>query len=231
MADEIDGQPPEETKPAPTNTDDGADNNQVVDEAEIKAGIIHDEARYSLMQEDYNTAADKIHDDFEATLEANPSTLFSEDELEILASDSNIAGKNKMLRGRFEKYRDEKLNLKKDEMVEFEKELKGRKGQLDILSQSNKFSKENPDVDMDSLADFIQEDLSPRKKKEFLDTAETKADFLKLAHDEYKKLNPSENGDDDLPPDLSGVNGASGDGSQSPAPEQEAYLKSIGIGR
>ncbi len=231
MADESNGQAPEETNQSSGNTNDGTDNNQNVDETEVEKGIMADEARYAVMEEDYNKLADNMHDDFESTLETNPNTLFSEEELEVLSSDSNIANKNKMLRDRFEKYRDEKLNLKKDEMDDFNKELQGRKGQLDILSQSNKFSKENPDVDMDALADFIQGDLTPNQKANFLKVAESKADFLKLAHEEYTKQNPSGNKDDNLPPDLSGVNGASGNGNQSTEMEREDYLKSIGIGR
>jgi hypothetical protein len=205
---------------------------QDMDVVQIEDGIRKDEARLSILQEEYNSMADKIHDEFETQLEKNPTSLFSDEELEILASDSNIAAKNKMLRDRFEKYRDEKLETKKQEIGKFEDQLKGRRGEFEILTESNKFSKENPDVDMEAFAEFIQEDLSPRKKKEFRDAAKTKYEFLKLAHEEYKRLNPEENDDDDnLPPDLSNVNGATGDNSYSNDEEKKAYLKSIGIGR
>ncbi len=219
------------TPPANQTPPDNNTANKDSDIATIEEGIRKDEARLSVMQDEYNNVADRIHDEFESVLETNPSALFNDDELEILASDSNIASKNKMLRDRFEKFRDEKLKAKKDEIGNFEKELKGRKGDFDILTQSNKFSKENPDVDMDALAEFIQEDLSPRKKKELRDNSKTKYEFLTKAYDEFKKQNPSESEDDDLPPDLSGVNGATGDNSYGDDAERQAYLRQIGIGR
>jgi hypothetical protein len=233
MADEENiNTPPANTKNQTVPNANESEPPQDMDVVQIEDGIRKDEARLSILQEEYNSMADKIHDEFETQLEKNPTSLFSDEELEILASDSNIAAKNKMLRDRFEKYRDEKLETKKQEIGKFEDQLKGRRGEFEILTESNKFSKENPDVDMEALAEFIQEDLSPRKKKEFRDAAKTKYEFLKLAHEEYKRLNPEENDDDDnLPPDLSNVNGATGDNSYSNDEEKKAYLKSIGIGR
>lgn len=233
MADEVNTQPQETNQTEnPTADTTNQENTQEMDVNAIEEGIRKDEARLSILQEEYNNVADKIADEFEIQLEKNPSSLFNDDELELLASDSNIAAKNKMLRDRFEKYRDEKLTLKKQEIGKFEEQLKGRRGEFEILTESNKFSQENPDVDMEALAEFIQEDLSPRKKREFRDTAKTKYEFLKLAHEEYKKLNPDNSEeDDDLPPDLSGVNGATGDNSYSSDEERQKYLKSIGIGR
>ena len=222
----------EETNPSQNTSSDTGDgsgtNGEAPDEVAIGAGITKDEARLTLLQEDFTTAADKMHDDFESILEANPSTLFSEEELETLASDSNISAKNKMLRDKYETFRDEKLNGKKDEISKFEKELDGRKGEFDILSQSNKFSKDNPSVDMEVLAAFIQGDLTPNEKRNFLEKTETKYDFLKLAYEEYKKQNPSENEDDNLPPDLSGVNSASGDSDFTSDIKMEAYRRQIG---
>ncbi|QDF28985.1 hypothetical protein [Halarcobacter anaerophilus] len=228
-------QPDPATTSTPNNTtppenNQGADEN--LDIATIEDGIRKDEARLTIMQEQFTTATDKINDEFESTLASNPNSLFSDEELEKLASDSNIVEKNKMLRNRFEKFRDEKLTAKREEIGNFEKQLQGRRGQFDILSESNKFSKENPDVDMEALAEYIQEDLSPRKKKELRDQAKTKFDFLTLANEEFKKANPPENEEDkNLPPDLSGVNGASGNNSYSDDIDREKYLKSIGIGR
>ena len=226
-------QPDPATTSTPNNTTppDNQGSNENLDIATIEDGIRKDEARLTIMQEQYNNAADKINDEFESTLASNPSSLFSDEELEKLASDSNIVEKNKMLRDRFEKFRDEKLTAKKEEIGNFEKQLQGRKGQFDILSESNKFSKENPDVDMEALAEYIQEDLSPRKKKELRDQAKSKFDFLTLANEEFKKANPENEDEENLPPDLSGVNGASGNNSYSDDIDREKYLKSIGIGR
>lgn len=201
------------------------------DEATISDGIRKDETRLELLQEEYNTMADSIHDDFETQLEKNPSSLFNDDELELLASDSNIAAKNKMLRDRFESYRDEKLATKQQEIDGFSKELNGRKSEFEILSESNKFTKENPEADMEALAEFIQEDLTPRQKKELRENSASKYEFLKKAHELYKEQNTSDDEDENLPPDLSSANGASGDVNYSDDAEREAYLKSIGIGR
>jgi hypothetical protein len=198
MADEANTQTQETNQTEnPTADTTNQENTQEMDVNAIEEGIRKDEARLSILQEEYNNVADKIADEFEIQLEKNPSSLFNDDEL----------GK-------------------------FEEQLKGRRGEFEILTESNKFSQENPDVDMEALAEFIQEDLSPRKKKEFRDTAKTKYEFLKLAHEEYKKLNPDNSEEDDnLPPDLSGVNGATGDNSYSSDEERQKYLKSIGIGR
>lgn len=209
------------------------ENNQGLDITAFEDGIRKDEAKLSLLQEEYNNLADKLHDEFEDLLEKNPNSLFSDEELEMLSSDSNIASKNRMLRDRFEKYRDEKLTLKQEELGKFEDELKGKRGEFEILTESNKFSKANPNVDMDLLAEFIQEDLSPRKVKEFREKAKSKSEFLALAYEEYKKVKEVQEDDDDdeLPPDLSSINGATGDNSYSEDKQRQEYLKSIGIGR
>lgn len=221
----------EETPPAATN--ENPENNQE-DITQIENGIRKDEAMLSVMSEQYAVMSDKISDEFESVLTANPTALFTPEELEILASDSNIAEKNKMLRAGFEKFRNEKLNIKKEEMEKFEEQLTTKKSQFDIYSESSKFSKENPTVDMQSLADFIQEDLTPRKKREFREQTKTKYEFLVLANEEFQKQNKKDDGkddDDNLPPDLSSVNGATGNGGYSAEEDKRAYHKSIGIGR
>ncbi|MGK0255854.1 MAG: hypothetical protein ACI81I_000461 [Arcobacteraceae bacterium] len=200
-------------------------------EAAFSKGITQDEARLTIMEEEFTTATDSLHDDFEKQLETNPTSLFDEGELEMLSSDSDIGLKNRMLRDRFEKYRDEKLSGKRTEIDKFSEELTGKKGQFDVLSQSNKFAKENPTVDLEALSEFIQEDMSPRKQKELLESSETKYDFMKASLEEYTKANPTKTSKEDLPPDLSGVNGASGGRNQTNETEKKAYRKSIGLDR
>lgn len=207
----------------------GNDPAEETDISEIEKGIQKDEAKLSILQEDYSNIADKLHDEFESVLETNPSSLFNEEELEQLSSDSNISAKNKMLRARFEQYRDEKLSQKQDEIGKFETSLKDRKGQFEILSESSKFSKENPEANMEELADFIQNDLTINQKKAFREKSKSKAEFLALAYEEYKKQNPSQSEDDELPPDLSGVNGATGDAGFTSEAKMEAYRKQVGM--
>jgi len=59
------------------------------------------------MNEEYNSMADKLRDEFNSTLSSSPTSLFSEEELEALASDSDIAKKSQMLGSKFESFRDE----------------------------------------------------------------------------------------------------------------------------
>lgn len=212
------------------NKDDNAGG---FDEVAFEQGLRKDEAKLSILQEEYNSVADKLHDEFETTLEQNPKALFSDEELEILASDSNIASKNRMLRDRFEKFRDDKLNYKKEEISKFEELLQGKKSEFEIASQSNKFAKENPNVDMEDFAEFIEQDLTIRQKKEFRDNSKTKYDFLVAAYEIYKKAKGVEQNekDNNLPPDLNELNGASGKSTFDAEKERREYLKSIGIGR
>lgn len=216
-----------------TQIENKDDNVGGFDEVAFEQGLRKDEAKLSILQEEYNNVSDKLHDEFETTLEQNPKALFSDEELEILASDSNIASKNRMLRDRFEKFRDDKLNSKKEEISKFEELLQGKKSEFEIASQSNKFAKENPDVDMEDFAEFIQEDLTTRQKKELRDNSKTKYDFLVAAYEIYKKAKGVEQNekDNNLPPDLNALNGASGKSTFDAEKERQEYLKSIGIGR
>jgi len=215
------------------NTEDNKDaQTSDFDISSFEDGLKKDEAKLSLLQEEYNNVADRLHDEYEDLLEQNPKALFSEEELEILASDTNIASKNRMLRDRFEKFRDEKLALKQDEISKFEEELGNRKNQFDIASSWTKFAKENPAVDMDDFGEFIQEDLTTRQRTQLVESSKTKYDFLAGAYELYKQIKGKneEEDDEDLPPDLNMVNGATGDNSFSKDDKQE-YLKAIGVGR
>ena len=211
-----------------TQIENKDDNVGGFDEVAFEQGLRKDEAKLSILQEEYNNVSDKLHDEFENTLEQNPKALFSDEELEILASDSNIASKNRMLRDRFEKFRDDKLNSKKEEISKFEELLQGKKSEFEIASQSNKFAKENPDIDMEDFAEFIQEDLTTRQKKELRDNSKTKYDFLVGAYEIYKKAKGVEQNekDNNLPPDLNELNGASGTSTFDSEKERQEYLKS-----
>lgn len=199
------------------------------DDEAMQASINKDEAKLSLLQEEFNTMADSLHDEFEAMVEKNPSAIFSDDEIETLEVGSSLSAKNKLFRDKFEEFRTAKLAEKKQVIDKFGEELGRRKEEFSRGSVAKRFAAANPDIDMTLLAEFIQEDLSPRTRKEFLTTAgEDKAKFLELAAAEYKKQNPanSTNEEDELPPDLSGLSGASG--TLGDTRDQDAYLKQIG---
>lgn len=199
------------------------------DDEAMQASITKDEAKLSLLQEEYSTMADRLHDEFEALVEKNPQEIFSEDEIELLEVGGSLSAKNKLFRDKFEAFREAKLAEKKQIIDKFGEELGKRKEVHSRDSIAKRFAAANPDIDMTKLAEFIQEDLSPRVRKEFLTTAaEDKAKFLELAAAEYKKQNPtnSTNEEDELPPDLNGLSGASG--TLGDARDQDAYLKQIG---
>ena len=219
----------------PPNADDESSQtqNNPLDEETIQKGILKDEAKLETLQDDFKAMSDGLHKEWRQVLKETPSAYFTEEQLEIITSSSDIDATSELLRTGFENYRDAKLSEKQKEIDTFSGELKKRKGEFDLLTNSNKFAKENPKVDMEVFAEFIQEDLTSRQKAAFRQEAKTKYDFLKLAHEEYLKQNPEEKEDEDLPPDLSGVNGASGaaGGSAESQAERQAYLKSIGFGR
>ena len=84
---------------------------------------------------------------------------------------------------------------------------------------------------MEDFAEFIQEDLTTRQKKELRETSKTKYDFLVGAYDIYKKAKGKEEQKEELPPDLNQLNGANGISNFNADKERQEYLKSIGIGR
>ncbi|TLS99935.1 hypothetical protein [Aliarcobacter cibarius] len=227
--------PTEQASTEQIQATENTNNNTVdgFDEVAFEQGLRKDEAKLSILQEEYSNVEDRLHDEFESILENNPKALFSDEELDILSSSSNIASKNKMLRDGFEKFRDEKLSSKKNEIAKFEELLKGRKAQFELASESNKFAKENPTVDMEDFAEFINEDLTTRQKKELRDTTKSKYEFLIGAYEFYKKVKGVEQNEKDsnLPPDLNELNGATGNGTFNADKERQEYLKSIGIGR
>jgi hypothetical protein len=229
------GQPP---PTEPTNNEAEEEITEPVDnkaeeenEAKLSKSITKDEARFELMQDEYNKVADNIHNEFEDIAAKNPEQIFSPEEIDILEVTGSIGDKLKLMRDKFEVYRDEKLSLKKNELDSFSEELNGRKKQHSLISAQNTFLKENPNVDMGAFADFMQNDMTPRKKQELLSIAkDDKSEFLKLAYAEYKKINGEENNEEELPPDLNSLNGESANNiSDLDSNGRAAYLKSIGL--
>ena len=53
--------------------------------------------------------------------------------------------------------------------------------------------------------------------------------MLELVYEQYKLENKTEEDDEKLPPDLSGVNGATGDNSYNNEEDQKEYRKKIGL--
>lgn len=200
-------------------------------EAALSKSITKDETRLEIMQDEYNKMADNIHNEFEDIIAKNPEQIFSPEEIDILEVKGTISERNKLFRDKFEAFRDEKLSLKKGELDAFGEELNGRKKQHSLVSAQNAFLKENPKVDMEVFADFIQNDMTPRKKQELLATAkDDKSEFLKLAYEEFKKINGQEEDEDKLPPDLNSLNGESSRNSSDLDNSGRAeYLKSIGL--
>lgn len=202
------------------------------DDEAMQQSITKDEAKLSLLQEEYSTMADRLHDEFEAVVEKNPASIFSEEEIELLEVGGSLGAKNKLFRDKFEEFRNAKLAEKKQVIDKFGAELGQRKEQFNRGNVAKRFAAANPDIDMTLLAEFIQEDLSPRTRKELLTQAgEDKAKFLELVAAEYKKQNPTDSTDkeDELPPDLNSLSGASG--TLGDVKNQEAYLKQIGAKR
>ncbi len=64
-----------------TQIENKDDNVGGFDEVAFEQGLRKDEAKLSILQEEYNNVSDKLHDEFENTLEQNPKALFSDEEL------------------------------------------------------------------------------------------------------------------------------------------------------
>lgn len=223
---------PQNTPPATTPPPQPNDTN--IDDEAMAGAITKDEAKLSLLQEEFTTMADNLHNEFESILERNPQSLFTPEEIETLEVGGNIAEKAKLMRDGFEKFRDEKLTLKKQEIDGFGQELGKRKNQYDIVAKSKQFAKENPNVDMAVFSDFIQ-DLKPSVKKAIIEQSNgDKYQFLKLAYEEFKKEKgtpkASEDEEDDLPPNLNELNGQSADFDATNT-DKEQYLRQIGAMR
>lgn len=236
VADDAGGQPPPPTTEDPTKGKAQEENESVdnkadeENEAALSKSITKDETRLELMQDEYNKAADNIHNEFENIVATKPEEIFSPEEIEILEVTGSLSEKNKLFRDKFEIFRNEKLALKKNELDSFSQELEGRKKQHSLISAQNAFLKENPKVDMEVFADFIQNDMTPRKKQELLSTAkDDKTEFLKLAYQEFKKVNGEEEDEDKLPPDLNSLNGVSSGKLDNVG--DASYLRQIGLGQ
>ena len=189
-----------------------------------------DIARLGVMNEEYTAMADKLRDEFNTELSSNPSTLFSEEELELLSSDSNIAKKSQMLSDKYESFRDEKLTSKKEEIDGFSSELDKRKETLGLNTISKQFQETHPDINMEELANFMNGDLTPNQLLKFTDESNgDRLKMLELVYEQYKIENKTEEDDEKLPPDLSGVNGATGDNSYNNEEDQKEYRKKIGL--
>jgi hypothetical protein len=214
-----------------TNEQSNIDNSNSKQPQEIdEQSVNKDIARLDVMNEEYTAMADKLRDEFNTALSSNPSALFSEEELEILASDSDIAKKSQMLSDKYESFRDEKLNIKKEEIDIFSSELDKRKETLGLNNISKQFQETHPDINMEELANFMNGDLTPNQLLKFTDESNgDRLKMLELVYEQYKLENKTEEDDEKLPPDLSGVNGATGDNSYNNEEDQKEYRKKIGL--
>jgi len=214
-----------------TNEQSNIDNSNSKQPQEIdEQSVNKDIARLDVMNEEYTAMADKLRDEFNTALSSNPSALFSEEELEILASDSDISKKSQMLSDKYETFRDEKLNIKKEEIDGFSSELDKRKETLGLNPISKQFQETHPDINMEELANFMNGDLTPNQLLKFTDESNgDRLKMLELVYEQYKLENKTEEDDEKLPPDLSGVNGATGDNSYNNEEDQKEYRKKIGL--
>jgi hypothetical protein len=214
-----------------TNEQSNIDNSNSKQHQEIdEQSVNKDIARLDVMNEEYTAMADKLRDEFNTALSSNPSALFSEEELEILASDSDIAKKSQMLGSKFESFRDEKLNSKQEEINSFSSELDKRKETLGLNNISAQFQESHPEVSMQELASYMNGDLTPNQLLKFTDESNgDRLKMLELVYEQYKIENKTEEDDEKLPPDLSGVNGATGDNSYNNEEDQKEYRKKIGL--
>lgn len=194
---------------------------------EPDAVLMQEEARLSIMQEDFEKATTNIQNEFEELITKNPSQVFSPEELEVIEIGRNPAEKFKLFSDKLEDFRKEQLGIKKAQIDKFSVELEEKRIGSKLNSLEARWKKANPNIDPNDFNDYLQNDMTGRQKATLKDEAgEDMYRFLELATAKYIEEKGQEQDGEKLPPNLSS-------GSGTPQLEQskmaqEEYLRRIG---
>jgi len=187
--------------------------------------IIKEEAKIEIMQKEL----DEIESNLDADFKKDFESLLSEEEKYFMEVGSDISAKLELMNVKKAQYYEEKLSQKKQQLSDGKSELDVKKQTASNKTAANAFLAEHKDVSLEELEDFADNDMSTRQITQMRESAgEDKVARMKFVYELFKAANPSQEEDDNLPPDLNALRGATAAFNQDDNKDEE-YLKSIGV--
>jgi len=193
-------------------------------DVEIDNEILRDETKLELLQNE----VDELEGTLEVEFQKDFVSLLSEDEKYMFEVGTDLPAKLQLVESKKTEYFKTKLSEKKSALEEGHKSLTGKKEQSSTNKAFSTFLAENKDVSVEELEEFAKLDMTDRQLTKMREeTGDDKVARLKFVYELFKKANPSDEDEDNLPPDLNELRSATSQFSKEKNEDGE-YLKSIG---
>ena len=175
--------------------------------------LAKERAKYEAKKDAFEGMEEKL----EAEFKANLDSLLSDEEREILELDGDPGKQYDLLMSKRRAFVDDKIADEKAELEAFEEALEKKETVLEDLRAEAAFREENPDLDADGFAEYLNPEtgkLSPYERAELIKASEgDRVKFLGLAAEKFLKATGAkkEGEEADLPTDMGDIAGETGD--------------------
>ena len=193
--------------------------------------VLTDEAKLQQMEQDLSDFEAKVDEAFIPYFLENTS----DEDKEMLEIGDDLEAKVRLILALRTKFVDEVIEKERGKVEEFRNALNAKKEDLARNKANAEFHKKHPEVDMQALGEFIQNDLTPRQQQELLKASDGDiVKFLELALELFEAKNGKKGKKeeaDEFPPDLDGEGGAAGEPNKPEVDDEEYKKKALGLGR
>jgi len=204
-----------------------------------KQQLAQERAKLTVLEEGFDSLRDKLEADFKAKL----PTLLSPEEKEAFDLDPDPVKLWDILAAKHKAMVIDPIEAKADELDKLEEQIVEAEAAIPGLEAVEKFAAEHPDIDLEELNTFFENELSLKQKEELRkDAGDDRVKYLQSVADLHAKANGTAAPDPDkgegtgekepdLPADLHGIAGESGDPDGDPTEaKDEEFLAAIGMG-
>lgn len=209
----------------------GEQNGNVLDLDAIEKVLAKERAQYDAKKEAFEGLEGKLEQEFRAGLDAS----LNEDERDIMELGGDVGAQYDLIMEKRNAFVGERLSTEKMELEVFEEELGKKETQLDDLRAESTFKEGYPDLDEESFIAFLKGQIKPDDREEMIKTSEgDRSKFLGLAAEKFLESTGTRKDEDpDLPTDISGIPGETGDidSGDNVADENDSFAADSGLYR
>lgn len=202
------------------------------DAADPREALNLKKAEIKLLEQELSDIDAKLDAEFIDTIDQ----LMSTEELEM-RFDDDVRAFLSLVEEKREAFYREKLDELRSTISKKVSEVANEEDDMDMEEAKAAFIEAHPDVDMEAMSDFFNNDLTQRQKDEIA-TAQSYLETLEKTYAMYAKKNKNQtkpeakpSDEDNLPPNLSDVGSTAPVADPTAQAKDEGYLERIGIRR
>lgn len=177
--------------------------------ADAESQLNKDIAKYENAKEAFGTLKERLESEFEANLDSS----LSDEERDIMDLDGDTVDKYKLIMEKHKAYVDDKIEEERLALEQFEDDIERKQQVVQTLKAEEEFKTKNPDSNFEEVSEFFNEDMTARERNKLIEEAGGDHEkLMTLVHDAYVAKNGGGKEEEaELPTDLSGVAGETGD--------------------